>query len=619
MAQSVIVFGVDGLIPELVYKFSREGALPHITRLMEDGASAELLPYISTWGDVNWVSFLTGQSPGTSWKGQRIPPVNHDNLLGAMERQGKRCALVHFPESLSTAGTRHFHFAPFWSGNGSAPFELAAPTIYTTDMVKWSKSDKQEFLGWPPVDTLAYHEKGNCKPVARDESGYTFTMHMNDGTHAAMRALPQPCDDGSRCDDPTAGLDGSADLSLVFPDGETLPLRVNEWSDWSIRTLNKQTGYVRYKLLKYDEQTQQLDLLQSQMTSTAGIANDAWLEQQILEQVGPFISKWALPASPDVLYHDTSFEEGAYQAEWLAKTALLLVNENRFDLFATVYRLNDETHHTSLGEYDPASPFYSEERAGVCEDILRRSYKVLDQAIGLLLRGKSPDTMLIVASDHGDVPNAYLCDIYQRLAQYELVQLDANGLPVLERSKAFLKNERGGMEIFVNVRGRQRNGIVEASEYEKVQTEIFHALSTWYYDDPQTGCKTNVIGIVLKKNDAAMIGYWGEEMGDVIFAYNQGFVWGFNHNRDIVAPITAPSANHGPQIPTARTKHSSNLGIAMLHGPTIRQGVQGRHRERGSCAAPYKMNDMGATIAHVLGLSDTGGLDGRPLHDLLRL
>jgi hypothetical protein len=110
-----------------------------------------------------------------------------------------------------------------------------------------------------------------------------------------------------------------------------------------------------------------------------------------------------------------------------------------------------------------------------------------------------------------------------------------------------------------------------------------------------------------------MIGYWGAAVGDVVFAYNQGFVWGTNTNGDVVARISSPGANHGPQIPSAATKHSSNYGIALLYGTTVKAGY---HRNRQHCG-PYHMNDVGTTIAKVLDAANTGDLDGCIMNDLL--
>ncbi len=399
-------------------------------------------------------------------------------------------------------------------------------------------------------------------------------------------------------------------LRLTFGGGETVDMQTGQWSDWREMAFGESRGFAQFKLLAFDAGAGEIDLLQSQINRTRGYSNDAELERSILEHSGPFISKWTVPATPGGRYTDTSYEEGEYQAQWLAKTALMLVNEQRADLFATVFRLNDETHHTSLGEYDPSSPFYSAERAKICEETMRRSYEILDRAIGRILREKTEDTTLVLASDHGNVPNVYLCDIYQRLSEFGLCHLDSSGLPEMGRSQAYLKNERGGLEVFVNLKGRESHGIVDATDYERVQTEIFRALTTWYHPTPKGN--ENVAGMVLKKQDAAMIGYWGEEMGDVIFAYNRGFVWGHNDHRDVVAPLLLPSANHGPQIPTANTQASSNYGIAVFYGRGVRKGT---HRGR---LAPYRMNDAGATIAKILGVRDSRGIEGRSMEELFQ-
>src|SRR5699024_4196277 len=155
------------------------------------------------------------------------------------------------------------------------------------------------------------------------------------------------------------------------------------------------------------------------------------------------------------------------------------------------------------------------------------------------------------------VPNHYMCDIYRRLEQCGLSVLDKNNNIILETSQAYLKDNRGGLEVYVNLKGREDKGIVPPQDYRKVQNLIFHSLTTWYY-------KTDswieiVIVITLKKQDAAVIVYWGEDVGDVIFSYNQGFVWGSNINVDIISPVSKHGANHGPQIPTAKTSYSSNI------------------------------------------------------------
>lgn len=592
--RKVIVFGVDGLIPELVRKFCAEGAMPHVSKMLREGASSELVPFISAWGDVNFVSLLSGQAPGTCWRGQGLPKSGTDALLSVMERERRRAALVHFPCSVATEGTGHFVYAPFREV-GTNAFELAAPAVHSTRPEPQRVQAADEYLGWPPENALAYHRKSNRRPIERDGVRHVLSIAGNDGSSVELDVVP----------DQTGGV-------LLKTPHLPSPVRLEPdgWSEWLQLPLGPSAGAVRFRLLHADAEAGEFEILQTQMNVVQGFSGDPDLERLVHERCGRFISKWTVSAAPGAPHADTAFEEGEYQAMWLAKAALTLLDEGGCDLFATVFRLNDETHHTCLGQYDPYSPFYDPRRAALGEQLMRRSYEVLDRAVGALLAGKSPDTVLLVVSDHGNVPNTHWCDIYARLRECGLVELDDRGLPVMERSKAYLKAERGGLEVYVNLRGRESQGIVPPADYEAVQGQIYRALASWTADTADG--PRSVVGLALKKQDASVVGYWGDEMGDVLFAYSLGFVWGRNARGDVVAPVSSPGANHGPQIPTAATAHSSNFGLSLWHGPSIRPGYARDRRMQG----PYRMNDAGTTICRLLGLRALGSLDGSFMHDL---
>ncbi|MCP1365147.1 alkaline phosphatase family protein, partial [Halomonas sp. BBD48] len=436
--------------------------------------------------------------------------------------------------------------------------------------------------------TLAHHHKHNRFAIERTGDAYLALIPVNRGEPLAVTLTPQ----------------GSTRLTLEMGDSQA-ELGVGDWSEWLPVVDGDESGHVRFKLLAYDAGEGRLDLLQSQITAPGKSSNQPALAARLTQRHGPFISKWTVSADPDIRYFETSFEEGRYQLEWLADSALTLLNEEDFQLFATVFRLNDETHHTCLAYCDPASAFYTSAEQARYLDVIRRSYRILDDAVGKLLAGRRDDTVIVLASDHGDVPNRYLCDIHRRLAEFDLCSLDAHGRAIAERSRAFLKDERGGLEIFVN------RDVVDAAEVDQVQTRILKALTTWYVDTPEGEC--NAVALAVKKQDASVLGYWGEHMGDVLFAYAPGFVWGTNSRGDTVAPVTSAGANHGPQVPTASTAFASNQGLAIFHGEGIRAGAQ---LPLDTATGIQRMDDAGATFAELLSL-DTASLDGKPLAALL--
>ncbi|MDF2500136.1 MAG: putative type phosphodiesterase/nucleotide pyrophosphatase [Anaerosporomusa subterranea] len=594
MMKKVIVFGVDGLTMPLLRRFVDEGILPNIAAMFKAGASTELLPFISAWGDVNWVSFLSGQCPGTAWIGQTMPPDNHKthNLLSLLEKAGRRTALVHFPESVSGKAP-HFEFAPFWGRSEASPYELCSSAIHTTryDERTTNKQGKKQKLGWPPTSALAYHNKGSWRPIVTTEGEYRLKL---EGSGAVLTLTARPDADG---------------LALKV-DKETVVLRIGQWSQWVPLRLGDKSGMGRFWLAQYDRELGDVEIIQSQVMHLEGLSNDPALEKDLINQLGPFISKWTAKVAPTEDYRTSAYQEGEYQSFWLADSAVKLTRDYNISLWATVHRLVDESHHNCLGQYDPASPFYNSEQADIYGDVMRECYRILDRTMGRIMAGMDDDTTLLLASDHGAVPNSYMCDIYRYLEKWGLVELRSNGSVILEKSKVFLKDERGGLEIYVNLEGRDSTGIVSRQYYEPVRDLVLHALGNWHVKE--NGTIRNAVAVALKKEDAMGIGYWGPHAGDIIFAYDTGFVWGVSAGGEDICSIEIPGANHGPQKPTAETNVSSNYGVLLAYGSGIRCGYYHDKTVQGS----YRMVDPAATIAHLLGLKHAS-LDGVVMNDLL--
>lgn len=589
MHKKVIVFGVDGLMMPLIQKFAAEGELPHISRMLEQGTATELLPYISAWGDVNWAAFISGQSPGTSWRGQALPAdySRTQPLLQKMAAQGLRAALIHFPESVA-APTPHFTLSPYWSAPEPNPHTFAAPAIFTTDAARFDPPGKarQQTLGWPPSSPLAYHDKGLWQPLIGDEEGrrYRLTIRSAHGPEVTLALDVQ-----------TRTL-GVGDTQVTLTPGA--------WSSWLPLGDVAEGGAVRFWLARFAPHTREIEIIQSEVSYPQRLASDSVLAQQLIDELGPFHSQWAVKASPDEAHLASTLEDAERQSLWLAESALRLTHQHGYALWAAVHHLIDESHHLCLGQYDPASPFYDPQQASRYEAVIRECYKVLDRSIGKIIDSMDDETTLLLASDHGAVPNHFMCDVNRYLAKQGLVTLDANGLPVRSQSQVYLKDERGGLEIFINT------ARVAPEEYGAIQDRLLHLLHNWHIE--HRGQTRYAVAWAVRKEDAVGIGYWGEHAGDVLFTYDTGFVWGTSLGGEDICPVAAPGANHGPQKPTAETAHTANYGVLLAFGAGIRKGYShDRHRY-----GPYRMADPGATIAHLLDVEqDT--LDGTVMQALL--
>ena len=67
--KKLIVLGLDAVSLPLIERFAKEGALPHIQRLMEDGSANKALSCLPAYTPNNWATIATGAWPGTHGAG----------------------------------------------------------------------------------------------------------------------------------------------------------------------------------------------------------------------------------------------------------------------------------------------------------------------------------------------------------------------------------------------------------------------------------------------------------------------------------------------------------------------------------------------------------------------
>jgi len=185
--------------------------------------------------------------------------------------------------------------------------------------------------------------------------------------------------------------------------------------------------------------------------------------------------------------------------------------ENRFDV--TRYLLTskpwdflmmvemgvDRMHHAFWRFTDPAHPFY--ETGNPYESVLADFYKAVDARIGELLDLVGEETAVLVVSDHGARAMAGGVCINQWLIQEGLLALQETPDTVKRiedccidwsRTKAW---SSGGYyaRIFINVAGREPEGVVPAEEYEAFRDELIARL------EAMTDDKGNLLGNRIHK------------------------------------------------------------------------------------------------------------------------
>jgi predicted AlkP superfamily phosphohydrolase/phosphomutase len=136
--KTVVVLGVDGLVLPLADHLADEGRLPQFARLRREGAIAPVLPFVSTWGPINWMCFATGASPGTAWPGTVAVSATGggvyraETLWEALARDGRSSLIISYPGAWPATTERAMVMVPDRAGTDLRPMELARPARYMT-------------------------------------------------------------------------------------------------------------------------------------------------------------------------------------------------------------------------------------------------------------------------------------------------------------------------------------------------------------------------------------------------------------------------------------------------------------------------------------------------------
>lgn len=160
------------------------------------------------------------------------------------------------------------------------------------------------------------------------------------------------------------------------------------------------------------------------------------------------------------------------------KLARHLLQTKAWDLFVMVEMGSDRLHHafwrfwdTSHRQHEPHSPF---------SDTMRRYYATLDAELGSLLKLVDENTTVLIVSDHGAKRmDGGLC-INEWLQQHGYLTLKTRPQEITPFSPKVVDWHRtqawgeGGYygRIFLNVKGREPQGVIPPQDYEKVRDEL---------------------------------------------------------------------------------------------------------------------------------------------------
>ncbi len=160
------------------------------------------------------------------------------------------------------------------------------------------------------------------------------------------------------------------------------------------------------------------------------------------------------------------------------KVAERLLETRPWDLFFMVEMATDRIHHGFWRFTDPTHRLY--EPGNKYETAMLDYYKRLDEKIGRLLRFADDDTAVLVVSDHGakKIDGGICVNEWLRREGYLVLKEEpTEPTPLkpdmIDWSRTVAWGEGGYYcRLFMNVAGREPEGLVPADDYERVRSEL---------------------------------------------------------------------------------------------------------------------------------------------------
>ena len=546
--KKLIVIGVDGMDPDLLAKFMAEGSMPNFSRLAQQGSFRKLTSSIPPQSPVAWSNLITGMNAG-----------GH-GIFDFIHRDPKTFQL-YFSTSKVEAPKHSLHI-----GSWVIPLGSGTAAELRQGKAFWEILDDHGIpnsvyripANFPPIDAKGKTLSGMGTPDLRGTYG-TFTFYTDDPTAAAgtveggeilqvevkdnrVAANLIGPDNTFRANAPPATEPFTVDVDPLQPvarvrfEDQEFVLKEGEWSGWLpvefhlMPLIGNVKGICRFYLKQAHPRFQ---LYVSPINIDPAdpalpISTPTSYSKHLAREVGEFHTQG--------IAEDTkALSAGVLDdQEFLEQSHTVLAEHRRvFDaefpkfqhgLFFFYFSSLDLNGHMLWRITDPQSPMYDPTRTTKYGQAYREFYQQIDQVIGEIIPKLDANTTLMVLSDHGFAPFRRSFNLNTWLLNHGYVTLkegaasDSNE-PFANvdwsRTRAYGLGING---LYLNVRGREREGIVDPAEADALLREIRQKLLD--VRDPKGGLP------VITRIDFASDVYQGpyaRSGPDALVGYNRGY------------------------------------------------------------------------------------------------
>jgi predicted AlkP superfamily phosphohydrolase/phosphomutase len=546
--KKMIILGIDGMDPDLLTKFMAEGKMPNFARLAQQGSFRKLTTSIPPQSPVAWSNLITGLNAG----GHGIFDFIH---------RDPKTFQMYFSTSRVEGPKHNLHL-----GNCVIPLGSGTAEQLRHGKAFWEFLDERGITNsvyripanFPPISAKGKTLSGMGTPDLRGTYG-TFTFYTDDATAAAgvveggevvqvevknnrvTSNLTGPgtafCKDSAPVEPFTVDVDPLEPTARIQLGTRQFVLKEGEWSPWMpvefelMPVMGTVNGMSRFFLKQAHPRFQlYVSPINIDPSNPAlPISTPSSYSRDLAKEIGQYHTQGIAEdtkALSDGVLDDKEFLEQSH--------TVLAEHRRAFDaefpkfkqgLFFFYFSSLDLNAHMMWRHTDPSHPAYDAALAGQYGNSLEEFYQQLDQVLGEVLAKIDSNTTLLVLSDHGFAPYRRSFNLNTWLLQNGYITLKSAGAPVdpnepfaevdWSRTRAYGLGLNG---LYVNMRGREREGIVESGQADALLAEIGQKLVAIRDSKDNSEAITRV--------DLASEAYQGQYARsgpDALVGYNRGY------------------------------------------------------------------------------------------------
>lgn len=286
-------------------------------------------------------------------------------------------------------------------------------------------------------------------------------------------------------------------------------------------------------------------------------------------------------------------------SQWQADSLEYLIDKEKYDVVFSHLHNIDCAGHQIWHLAKTLEPWnHTDER--IYQELIERFYIQTDKYLGRFLHYLDEGFTIFIVSDHGLLVGENVPPILGEYGGLNTKVMEELGYTVLKKDDQGNSIDEIDWEktravqirsnyIYVNLKGRDKHGIVEPEEKYQLEEQIISDL--YGYRDKFTGKR--VVGVALRNKDAVLFGTNGPECGDIFFTIEEGF------NR-----------LHGDGLTTADGYFNTSVSpVFIAAGEGIKDGF--------TTERVIRQVDVTPTIAVLLGTRIPSQCEGAPIYQIL--